>query len=138
MADILIDASYLVALGYPVDQHHAAARALAVEKGPRFLIPDVVLAEAFYNLRGLTNTQAATRFAESLSRRPPRLLGLTPIDFSRAVQVMRQYQDAELDFVDACLTALAERLNVAQIATFDRRDFSMIRPKHTSYLELLP
>jgi len=138
MADILLDASYLVALGYPADQHHAKARALAAEKGPSFLIPDVVLAEAFYNLRGLTNTHAATRFAESLSRRPPRLLGLTPIDFSRGVQVMRQYEDAELDFVDACLTAMAERLNITQIATFDRRDFSMIRPRHISYFELLP
>jgi len=65
MSDILIDASYLVALGYPADRHHAAARALAAEKGPQFVIPDVVLAEAFYNLRGLTNNPTAIRFAES-------------------------------------------------------------------------
>jgi uncharacterized protein len=65
-------------------------------------------------------------------------LVLTGEDFSRAIEVMRQYQDAELDFVDACLTAMAERLNITQIATFDRRDFSMIRPKHTPYFELLP
>ena len=54
------------------------------------------------------------------------------------MEVMRQYQDAELDFVDARLTAMAERLNITQIATFDRHDFSMIRPKHMAYLELLP
>lgn len=51
---------------------------------------------------------------------------------------MRKYRDAELDFVDCCLTALAERLNITRICTFDRRDFSIIRPKHTDYLELLP
>jgi hypothetical protein len=34
--------------------------------------------------------------------------------------------------------AQAERLNIARIATFDRRDFSVFRPKHCEYLELLP
>lgn len=51
---------------------------------------------------------------------------------------MSTYAVAKLDFVDCCLTALAERLNITKIRTFDRRDFSMIRPKHAEYFELLP
>ena len=34
--------------------------------------------------------------------------------------------------------AIAERLNITRIATFDRRDFSIFQPSHCDYLELLP
>ena len=81
---------------------------------------------------------AALRFGETLVTQAAPLLPLTPVDFERAVAVMRTYQDAELDFVDSCLTAMAERLQVTHICTFDRRDFAIIRPKHTAYFELLP
>jgi predicted nucleic acid-binding protein len=48
---------------------------------------------------------------------------------------LNKYISADLDFVDCCLTAIAERLNITQICTFDRRDFSIIRPKHVHYFE---
>jgi uncharacterized protein len=53
-------------------------------------------------------------------------------------EIMRQYQDAEFDFVDTSIMAIAERLNIKQICTFDHRDFSIFRPKHCDYLKLLP
>lgn len=34
--------------------------------------------------------------------------------------------------------ALAERLDVRQIATLDRRDFTVVRPRHVDVLTLLP
>lgn len=40
--------------------------------------------------------------------------------------------------VDCCIMALAERLHVTRIATFDRRDFSIFQPRHCGYFELLP
>jgi len=48
------------------------------------------------------------------------------------------YADARLDFVDCCIMALTERLDIRRVATFDRRDFSIFRPNHGDYLELLP
>ena len=63
---------------------------------------------------------------------------LSVVDFARAVALMDRYHDAELDFVDCCLTALAERLNITHICTFDRRHFAMIRPQHAEYFDLLP
>jgi predicted nucleic acid-binding protein len=51
---------------------------------------------------------------------------------------MAIYASARLDFVDCCLMALSERLNITQICTYDRRDFSMFRPAHCDYLTLLP
>jgi predicted nucleic acid-binding protein len=36
------------------------------------------------------------------------------------------------------MMVLAERLNIADIYTFDRRDFAAFRPSHRAYLRLLP
>ncbi len=138
MPDILVDASYLVALGYPHDRHHAKAKTFAAAHGADLLIPDVVLVEAIYNLRRLGGVAAAARFSTLLASQVSQFIPLTVVDFTRAIVLMERYQDADLDFVDCCLTALAERLDITQICTFDRRDFSMIRPNHTEYLELLP
>lgn len=138
MVDMLVDASYLVALGYPKDRNHAKAKAFAAEHETGLLIPDVVLVEAIYNLNRLGNVAATVTFSRLLIGQSPQFVALTPVDFTRAVALMDRYRDAELDFVDCCLTALAERLNIRHICTFDRRDFSMIRPKHTEYLQLVP
>ena len=138
MSDILIDASYLVALGYPRDHNHTKAKDFAAEHDTSFLIPDVVLVEAIYNLYRLGGGEATRRFSSLLVATSPPFISLTMNDFTRAMALMDRYRDAELDFVDCCLTAFAERFNITQICTFDRRDFSMIRPNHTAYFELLP
>ncbi|MBZ0300819.1 MAG: PIN domain-containing protein [Anaerolineae bacterium] len=138
MPDILVDASYLIALGYPRDRNHVTAKSFAAEHGTDLLIPDVVLVEAIYNLQRLGGTAATIRFSTLLAAQPPLFLPLTVTDFIRAIALMDRYHDAELDFVDCCLTALAERLDITGICTFDRRDFAMIRPNHAEYFDLLP
>jgi predicted nucleic acid-binding protein len=138
MRDLLVDASYLVALGYPRDRNHAIAKIFAETHETGLLIPDVVLAEGIYNLQRLGGIAATIQFSSLLVAQLPQFVPLTVTDFARAISFMDKYRDAELDFVDCCLTALAERLGITGICTFDRRDFSMIRPKHTDYFELLP
>jgi len=51
---------------------------------------------------------------------------------------MDEYSDAQFDFVDVSIMALAERLHITRICSLDRRDFSIFRPSHCDYLELLP
>jgi len=53
-------------------------------------------------------------------------------------QVLEKYADSQLDFVDAVIFAIAERLNITRVLPLDRRDFSIIRPKHCDYFEILP
>lgn len=138
MISALVDASFLVALGYPRDNYHARAKQLAAKGDIRLLLPDVVLPEVMYNLRRVGGIHASLRFGDLLVVQGPPLIPLTAPDFVRAMEVMRTYLDADLDLVDCCLTALAERLGITRICTFDRRDFSMIRPRHVDYFELLP
>jgi predicted nucleic acid-binding protein len=59
-------------------------------------------------------------------------------DLKRVTQILENYADSHLDFVDAAVIAIAERLNIIRVLTIDRRDFSLIRPVHCNYFELLP
>jgi predicted nucleic acid-binding protein len=67
-----------------------------------------------------------------------RILELVGNDIDRITMFLEKYADAELDFTDAAIIAIAEREGITAIATFDRRDFSIIQPRHTAFFELLP
>ena len=53
-------------------------------------------------------------------------------------ELVDTYRNLQLGAVDAAVVALAERLAVTTVATIDRRDFSVVRPRHVTHFELLP
>ncbi len=78
------------------------------------------------------------RFVSNLT---PKAVQVEPVaieDLQRVHEILEQYADSQLDFTDATIVAIAERLNITRVYTLDRRDFSMIRPNHCDYFELLP
>jgi uncharacterized protein len=52
--------------------------------------------------------------------------------------LVRQYGDLPLGGTDAAVIATAEHIGVTEIATVDRRHFTVVRPRHTSAFTLLP
>jgi predicted nucleic acid-binding protein len=67
----------------------------------------------------------------------------TPADlaeenYGRAAELVQQYSDLRLGTTDACVIALTERLRLPEVATLDRRHFSVVRPAHVGSLTLLP
>ena len=135
---VLIDSSFLIALYNLRDPYHREVREfIKLDKSPR-LIPNVVLAEAAYMLLSTSGQRAVFTFMDALVAANVPLEALTIPDLQRAREIMGEYASARFDFVDVCIMALAERLNITRICTFDHRDFSIFRPKHCEYLELLP
>ncbi len=63
---------------------------------------------------------------------------LTAEDWERVAELVERYADLDLGGVDASVVAVAERLGVHEIATLDRRDFSVVRPRHIDAFDLLP
>ncbi len=53
-------------------------------------------------------------------------------------EFVRRYADFPLGVVDAAVITLAERLGVRQVATLDRRHFSVVRPRHIEAFTLVP
>lgn len=138
MTDILVDTSFLVALNNPRDKHHHRVIEFASKTEANFLLPEVVLTEAAFLIRREGDVPAVLSFLARLVQSQARLQTLRLTDLTRAREIMAQYQKSRLDFVDCCIMALAERLNITQIATLDVRDFSMVKPRHSEYLELVP
>lgn len=59
-------------------------------------------------------------------------------DWIRIAELVARYRDLPLGTVDASVVATAERLGITEIATVDRRHFSVVRPGHVSAFTLLP
>jgi predicted nucleic acid-binding protein len=111
---------------------------LHMEFDSQLLLPQVVLTEAVYLLKREQGVRGAINFLESFTDSDPDLQDIILDDLTRVKEVMQQYESAKLDFVDCCIMALSERLNITQVCTLDQRDFSIFRPKHCDYLEILP
>jgi hypothetical protein len=60
-----------------------------------------------------------------------------PGQLRHAAALMEQYADTPMDFADATLVLLAERLNLFDIATLDRRGFSTYRTRRRKGLRLV-
>jgi predicted nucleic acid-binding protein len=59
-------------------------------------------------------------------------------DWLRIAELVAHYRNLPLGTVDASVVTTAERLNITQIATVDRRHFTVVRPNHVAAFTLLP
>lgn len=135
---LITDSSFLVALYDGSEVHHPKAYEFASNRSEMILVPDVVLPEVGFLLRRNLGYANSFNFFDFFDYSFVRLAHVFEEDLARVYEISRHYESAQLDIVDCCIMAIAERLNVTRIATFDRRDFSMFRPSHCEYLELLP
>lgn len=134
----LADSSYLYALFSLHDALHPAAQRVAEEAQVILTVPEVVLTETAFLFRRAGGVPAVLGFLDALVVAQVQLRSVDVSHLHRAREIMGDYADSRLDFVDCCIMALAEQLDITQICTFDRRDFSIFRPRHCDYLELLP
>ena len=135
---LIIDSSFLVALYDVGEVRHQRAYDFAEHNIEAMLVPDIVLPEVNFLLRRNLGYANSLNFFDFFESRFVRLVPVLVGDLARVYEISQQYADARLDLVDCCIMAIAERLNVTRVATFDRRDFSVFKPNHCDYLDLLP
>ena len=135
---ILIDSSFLYAIYNPQDSRHREATALPLRPQDSFLVPTIILPEVSYLFRRDLGYGGLRAFLHKLARIHPQLEPLPSDDLPRISEIANSYEDSRFDLVDCCIMAMAERLDITRVATFDRRDFGMFRPRHCAFLELLP
>ena len=82
--------------------------------------------------------QAEVLFLGDLAAGALTLEPVHPADLLRRAELVARYHDLPLGAVDASVVAAAERLGIVQIATTDRRHFTIVRPSHAQGFELLP
>jgi hypothetical protein len=135
---ILLDTNLLVAAARTADtNHHSAARLLETLAEPR-LVPPTVVAEVCYLLSEWGGPDAEVRFLRDFRPGGLQLAELTDTDVARMADLAERYADLRLGGTDASVIAIAERLGIHRIATFDRRHFTVVRPAHVEAFTLLP
>ncbi|MEW6776756.1 MAG: PIN domain-containing protein [Bdellovibrionota bacterium] len=135
---VLVDTGALYAYLDKHDRWHPPAKTLFENSTEAFLVPQTVLPEACYLIRRALGTREEQAFVENLSSDRFLVIPLMPQDFPRILELLRRYENLRLDFVDASVIAVAERLRIKKVATTDRRDFALVRPVHCEKFELVP
>jgi uncharacterized protein len=134
----ILDTSFLLAMTNPTDLHHKRVISVARKLSEPLLLPIPVLPEICYLLASRVNHAAMRQFLQQLTNSSTILEPITHLDLQRVHEILQQYADSRLDFVDATIVAIAERRNITRILSLDRRDYTIIRPKHCAYFEVLP
>lgn len=136
---IVVDTGVLYALADRDDAHHAACvRWLATARGP-LIVPPPVIAEACYLIGRHLGPGLEAAFLDSFGPGQAFTLGtLLELDLTRMAALVRQYADLPLGGTDAAVIATAERLDITEVATVDRRHFSVVRPQHARAFTVLP
>ena len=134
----LLDTSFLFALADSNDRNHERVVEVAQGLTHSLLLPVPVMLEICYLLASRLGHGAMRRFLQELAASDIDLVPIGRVDLQRINELLEQYADSYLDFVDAALVTISERYDITWILTLDRRDFGMIRPRHCDHFELVP
>lgn len=138
MASVIVDTGPLYALADRDDAwHHRTVRFVETTQD-ELIVPASVLPEAAYLLLAHLGPAAERQLLQSVLSGEFSVEELTHDDYRRALDILRRYESARLGLVDATVMAVAERLKISRVLTTDRRDFSIVRPRHCKAFELLP
>lgn len=135
---MIVDAGVLYANIDRDDRHHLEAREFIATTEALLRVPMLVVAEVAYLVATRLGTVAEVRFLGDLAAGEVIAEPVHPADWERMAELVARYRDLPLGTVDASLVALAERVGETKVATFDRRDLSVVRPRHCEALTLLP
>lgn len=97
-----------------------------------------VVAEVGYLLGREGGPRIEAQFLKSLADNVFHPVDVIDEDYRRAAELVLIYEDLPLGTTDATVLALCDRLGVAELATLDRRHFTVVRPRHVHALTLLP
>ena len=131
----LCDAGPLIALFDTSDYFHDRCHAALDAFAGRFVTTWAVLTEAFYFV---DHPEGRRLLWDFVLGDVLRIGDIAENDLARMRDLMVQYADLPMDFADASLVVLAERLRLFKIFTLDRRGFSVFRPRNGPTFEIFP
>ena len=132
------DTGFVVALLNRLDTMHRSVMTIYFSQTSAILLPQTVLAEVAYLVGRNAGITTVVSFLRGLSASRFRLVALTEQDIERVAEILADYADSRIDFVDASVMAVAERFGSTKILTLDQRDFRLFRPRHCESFEIIP
>ncbi|MHB8295078.1 MAG: type II toxin-antitoxin system VapC family toxin [Acidimicrobiales bacterium] len=138
MAALVVDAGPLYAYVDADDAHHTAALELLETHAGPLIVPTLVITEVAYLLATRLGTDPEVRFLGDLAGGSFTVEPVAAADWLRIAELVVRYRDLPIGTVDASVVTTAERLGIKEIATVDRRHFTVVRPAHVDAFTLLP
>ena len=135
---LLVDTGPLVAYINRKDPDHEACAALFTSRTDNLLITPYVLTEACYLVGKYVSADAEINLIEAVAVGDLVQVDVSAADMERIAELARQYRSFPLGIADASVIAIAERLDLEEVATLDHRHFRAVRPKHCDALTVLP
>lgn len=138
MKPCIVDSGFLYALVDSADQHSERVH-LAIESiFEPILLPSSAITETAYFVQRNLGQADLAKFIANLHLIEMSIVDPVGEDMTRAGTILKTYLDQDIDYVDALIVAMAERLDITKILTVDRRHFSIFRPNHCPAFEILP
>jgi len=125
---IIVDTSVIYALLDASDNKHESATAWYLDTLPALTTTPLILAEVDH-LAGARAGAAAQRAFRTDLASGAYEIEWWPEAAAQSVAIAEQYLDLNVGLADASLAALATRLGIVDIATFDERHFRAMRPE---------
>jgi predicted nucleic acid-binding protein len=134
---LVTDTSVLFAALDRTEQHHRRCSEL-MTSGHAIALSASVVTETTVLSRSRGTRGAVDSLLASVLDGTVTVVDLEWVDYARVRQLVAQYADLGLSFVDASVVAVAERLRETTIATLDQRHFSVVKPMHCEAFTLVP
>lgn len=138
MKSCILDSGFLYALIDDSDHYSQNVRRAVDSVLESILLPSPAITETAYFVQRNLGQAELAKFVGSLNMMGMSVIDPLELDLTRAAEILQGYLDQDIDFVDALIVAMAERLDVTKILTIDRRHFSIFRPRHCEFFEILP
>lgn len=126
MKKILIDSGPLIALFDRNDKYHQASVEFIKKNRSELVTTLASITEVLHLLD--FNRNAQIDFLNWVDAGAVTVEAITTDDFQRIRELIIKYSDLPMDFADACLVVLGEKLNISKVATIDR-DFDIYKLK---------
>jgi predicted nucleic acid-binding protein len=122
MAQFITDSGALLALLDVKDKFHASAKQfVAANRTATFLIPEFIFAETMTLVKARLGARAAIQLGEQIQRSDQfHLIHLTDEERQAVWTLFSQYDDKDWSYPDCSLLALAQRMGLPTVFSFDR------------------
>lgn len=125
---VIVDTGFIVALFNERDSEHDAALKIEQQLGDsyHFVSTVFIIQEICWLLMKRVNHEAAIKFMDCVQE----LIELPPLPdqwIEKTIPILRKYSNRKLDLADASIVVLADHINLGDIISIDRKDFSVLR-----------
>jgi len=134
---IIMDTSCVLGLVDRGCKKHEQIKKIVMDDRNDIIIPSPVIPEACYMLNKKFGPEVELRFIDNIACVELQVEVLEFKDVLRVPEIIRKYESLNIGFVDAAVTAIAERLSINKILTLDSRHFNKVIPRGFDYFELM-